>query len=44
MGEIPAGDPERLPVDAELVLDAPQLPARRLVAAVRLLRRGIELL
>ena len=41
--EVAAGDAERLLVDAELVLDAPQLLARRLVAAVRAsapLRRG----
>ena len=42
--EIAAGHAERLMVDPKLPLELPQLLARRLVAAVRPLRGGVELL
>ena len=42
--EVAAGDAQRLPVDAELVLDEPQLAVRYWVAAVCALRCGVELL
>ena len=44
LGEISAGDAQRLPVDVELALDGLQSLARRLVAAVRQLSGCIELL
>jgi hypothetical protein len=44
MTKISAGDAERLVVDPKLVLDALQLPVGQLVAAIRPLRRRIELL
>ena len=40
--EVPASDAQCLPVDPELVLDVLQCPARRLIPAVRPLRRRIE--